>query len=94
MVWEILIGIALEHSQALAITMLGLYIAYETRVGVMRGVRDDIHVVGVGLYRVIERDDQLDEEEFRAALWDEDSDKLLASDLDKDATEPPAGRGD
>ena len=77
------ISILLEYSQATAIMLFGLYIAYEIRWGVLKKVRDNQRTLGVALYRVIERDNELDEEVFRDAFWDEDSEDVLLSDFDR-----------
>lgn len=87
MIPGVLVDLLLGHSEALAITVLGLYIAYEIRVGAMREVRANQRTLGVALYRVIQRHPELDEEEFRRQFWDSDDDKLMASDLD--VTRPP-----
>lgn len=91
MVWSLIFESLLTHSEALAVVGLGLYIAYETRIGAIREVRSNQRTLGVALYRVIERDDELDEEAFRHALWDKDSDQVLLSDLDRD---PLKDKGD
>lgn len=81
MSWAALAEIALTYSDAFAITGLAGYIAYEIRLGALREVRSNQRTLGIGLYRVIKRDEELDEEAFRAALWGEDSDELFFRDL-------------
>ena len=74
---SILLEVLLEHSEAVAVASLGVYIAYEIRFGAMREVRENQRVLGIGLYRVIERDDDLDEEEFADALWGDNGGEIL-----------------
>jgi len=84
MVWGFVADILLAHSEALAVVGLGLYIAYETRIGAIKEVRSNQRTLGVALYRVIERDEELDERAFRNALWDKDEDDgVLLSDLER-----------
>lgn len=85
--WGPLIDILLGHSEALAVTGFGLYIAYEIRLGAIREVRANQRVLGVGLYRVIKRDESLDEEAFRKALWDGGGKAVLYRDLSVNGTE-------
>lgn len=76
-VWAFAFDVMLAHSEAVAVVGLGLYIAYEVRIGAIHEVRQNQRVLGVGLYRVIERDKDLDEEAFADALWGDTHEDLL-----------------
>lgn len=78
------VELLLAHSQALALVVFGAYIAYEIRAGAIEEVRRNQRTLGVALYRVIERDGELNEEAFRDALWDDEGrEKVLLSDLER-----------
>lgn len=81
--WGLAVDIALDHSQTISVALFAAYIAYEIRLGVIRDVQENNRVIGIGLYHVIERDEELDETAFRDALWDEGDNKVLQSDLTK-----------
>lgn len=84
MSWGLLTEAVLTHSQSLALVLFGGYIAYEIRLGAIKEVRQNQRTLGVALYRVIERDDELNETAFREALWDgDDGSDVLLSDLER-----------
>ena len=83
MAWATIADLVLNQSQALSVVALGFYIAYETRLGAIKEVRENHRTLGVALYKVIERDDKLDENAFRESLWGEDDDEVLLSDLNR-----------
>lgn len=87
-----MIGIGIEiltsYSEALAVVGFALYIAYEIRLGVINSVQESQRVIGVGLYRVIKRDESLDEEAFRRALWGDDDEAVLYRDLSTNGDRP------
>lgn len=83
-----LIEFALGYSEALSTTAVGLYLLYEVRLGVIKETRENQRTLGVGLYRVIERDEELDEAVFREEMWNESEEEgLLARDLTADDEE-------
>lgn len=79
--WGLFAEVASDHTEALAIVLLGAYIAYEIRLGAMKDVQENQKTLAVGLYRVIKRDETLDEEAFREAFWGGDDEALLFRDL-------------
>lgn len=83
MVWGIIVELFLQQSTALAITALGFYIGYEIRFGAMQEVRANQETLSVAMYRVIQRDEELDEAAFREAMWEDgEDDGVLLSDLE------------
>lgn len=87
----IMAEIALAYSETLGVVGFAVYIAYEIRLGKIKDVQRDQRVIGVGLYRVIKRDDELDEEAFRKALWDDGDGAVLYRDLSVDRSDHEAG---
>ena len=84
------IEILLAHTEAGAILVLGVYLAYEIRFAVLPDVRDSQRVLGIAVYRIAEGNPRFDEREFRDLLWDEG--EVFPADFDLDETEGPQPR--
>lgn len=81
---EPLVSAFASSPEAGSILLLGIYLAYEIRLGTMREVRSDQHTMALALYRVIEHTDGLDEQAFRNEMWGENGEGLILQDLDVD----------
>lgn len=82
---------ALEHPDVGVIVLLGVYLSYEIRFGVISSVktrqeeaRQERRILGVAVYKVVKDDPELDESTFRDMLWGSDDDPF-PEDLNSDA---------
>lgn len=97
---ELLSKIAAQHPDVGVIIGLGAYILYEIRFGRLedlqerqRVAQEQRMILGVTLYKIVRKDDDLDETEFRDLLWSDD--KMFPDDLlHNEPSEPPVGGDD
>lgn len=77
----LVIEILVENPDAGVVMGLSVYLLYEIRMGKLEDFRmqqkqtsQQIQVLGVALYKVVQRDEELDEEQYRDLLWEDEKD--------------------
>jgi len=77
----LVIEILVENPDAGVVMGLSVYLLYEIRMGKLEDFRmqqkqtsQQIQVLGVALYKVVQRDEKLDEEQYRDLLWEDEKD--------------------